>query len=309
MYMPLNYDQANVINTSFLPASVKPFNNAHFNYWERALFQRAVSTIEFTFPKDWEKPKDFILFVLFKMGFVGVADDKEFGLFAQPCTLKGYNFYYQPKSFLVANPAFNGSREYEIGKDGELLKLTPDYMGIWDIITFYAERLALLDSAINMSLINSKFPWVLGAKNRSVAKTLQKAFDKAQRGEPLIIFDKKITDDEMGNSPFQFIDLLMSKERYLTPQMLQDYQTILNQFDCEIGIPTVPYQKKERMVTSEAESKEVESIARITTWIETFNTSAEEVNKHFGTDIKAELRFREESEDNGSNDNDFNQPL
>ena len=29
---------------------------------------------------------------------------------------------------------------------------------------------------------------------------------------------------------------------------LRDIQTVLNSFDNEIGIPTVPYEKKERMV-------------------------------------------------------------
>lgn len=300
MYLPLNYNQISGLACSYLPSSVKPVNNVHFSYWERSLFQRMLSVIDFELPQEWDKPKDFLLFCLFKIGFLGVVDVDKYGLVAQPCSLGGeFDLYYQPTKFIISNPKFNGAKTFEVGVDGEILKISPDYMGMFDIIDYYAERLALLDSSINMSLINSKFPWVLGAKNRSVAKTLQKAFDKAQRGEPLIIFDKKIVDDDMGNSPFQFIDLLMNKDRYLVPQQLQDFQTILNEFDTEIGIPTVPYQKKERMVESEADSKQIESVARLTTWINTFNNSAIEVNNHFGTNISAKMHFNDERGVNG----------
>ena len=72
---------------------------------------------------------------------------------------------------------------------------------------------------------------------------------------------------------------------------MQDVTTLLNAFDKEIGIPTVPYQKKERMVTSEADSTKIESIARVSLWIETLNSSYSIFNKKYGYNIKASLRF------------------
>ena len=84
------------------------------------------------------------------------------------------------------------------------------------------------------------------------------------------------------------------KESYITKDLLQDFQTILNNFDAEIGIPTIPYAKKERMVTSEAESRVLDSTSRSTVWINTLKSSLKEVNSMFGLNIDAELHYKED---------------
>lgn len=246
MYLPLNYEQINDINGHMSPSQVKYGNNYSFSFWERALFHRITSTLEFKFPSEWLRAKEFILYGLFMNGYMGVAEAEEVGLFCQICSLKGYDFYYQPNKFIVTNPRFITSREYEIGKNGELLRLTPDYIGVWDIIGYFASKLSLLDNAIDMALINCKYPWIIGAKTKSAAQALKKIFDKANKGEPLIIYDQRITNNEEGrdDSPFQFLELGGDLNHYIVPNQLQDFQTILNQFDTEIGINSVPYQKR-----------------------------------------------------------------
>ena len=42
----------------------------------------------------------------------------------------------------------------EIGKECEIIKLTPDYMGIWDVITYYAEKLACMDDVLGAIVTN-----------------------------------------------------------------------------------------------------------------------------------------------------------
>lgn len=304
-YVPLNYEQVNGLTMSYLPSSVKTYNNVHFAYWERALFQRVISTLEFTLPDTWKRAQDFILYSLFKLGYMCVTDIDKYGLICQPCQVWGFDLYYQPTNARISNPYLQTNNEFIVGETCELLKLTPDFRGVWDIISYYAERLSLIDSAINMSLINSKFPWLLTAKNRSTAQALKKAYDKAQRGEPLIIFDRRVTSDDNGDSAFEFVDLMMGKERYIVTEQLEDLANIIRSFDTEIGIPTIPYEKKERLVTDEATSKQNEAIARITTWVETFNNSAEIVNEKYGTDISCTIRFEntEGVEENESSNN------
>ena len=189
------------------------------------------------------------------------------GLVFNPGTFKGYNFYYQPTSYLIANPALNQSLELEIGKDCEIIKIAPDYLGIWDTISYFAEKLSMLDSAINMSITNSKLAWILGARNKAIAQTIKKIFDKVSRGDPLVIYDAKMQDDpQTKKEPWQFLERTNIKNSYITTDQLQDFQTLLNNFDTEIGIPTIPYQKNERMVTSEADSRMIDSTSRSIVW-------------------------------------------
>ena len=302
-YLPFNYQKLNLLDNSFIPNSIKNRNNISFSYWQRSLFQRACSTLEFELPENWNgNVKDFFYYCLFRFGFVAVFYDPKYGITFQPATLKGYNLYYQPTECLIHNPVFTtreNMRKYEIGSNCELIKLCPDYQGIFDIIDFYSDKLSTLDGAISMSLVNNKFAFLIGAKTKAAAESLKKMLDKVNRGEPAVIFDSKlITDDPVSkDTPFQVWDRNL-KNNYITSDQLNDFQTLLNNFDAEVGIPTIPYQKKERLVTSEAESRVIDSTSRSIIWYETLSNSIEKVNNMFDTSISVKLRYNEENKTN-----------
>ena len=299
MYTPLNYDQINALAGSYNPSPVKAYNNKTYSYWERSLFQRSTSVVVSELPDDWKGTiKDFLYYCLFRFGYVPIFERAEVGKTFQPAGLSGYDWYYQPTKAIVSNPLLKESLELKIGTDCEILKLTPDFMGVWDIISYYAEKLSTLDNAINMSLINNKFAFILGARNKVAGQALKKMLDKINKGEPAVIYDMKLLNDPTDKEePFQVWERKGSlKESYLTTEQLQDFQTIINSFDAEIGIPTIPNQKKERMVTSEADSRQNDSKARATIWIECLQSSAEKV-KELYPDITLNFRLRYEQEE------------
>ena len=291
--LPLSFEEVNLIQGTYLPTNTKNFNNEVFCFWQRSLFQRAISAITINgMPEEWSGPVlDFFNYCLFRIGFLGVFETEKLGLVFQPCTLKGYDFYYQPTGILVNNPLMPDT-EFKLGTEAELIKLTPDYMGIFDVVSYYAEKLALLDSAINMSIINNKVAFILGGKNKAVIQALSKIMDRINRGEPAVFFDSRIADDPQSkDSPFQEWRRDNMKQNYLTTDQLKDFQTIINNFDAEVGIPTIPYEKAERMVTDEATSRTIDGTARARVWIETLNSSFENVNSHFGINLQAELTY------------------
>ena len=276
-YYPLNYNHINAAAGTNSPAAVKAYNNRSFAFWERSLFHRLQSVIDFELPEEWDgKVKDFFLYCLFRFGFVCISKNEKFGTFFQPCTLSGYDFYNQPTEAIIANSLYN--ERLKIGESCQILKLTPDYRGAWDIIEYYAEKFSTLDNAINMSLINCKYPFFLGAKNKTASAALKKMLDLANKGEPAVIFDMKLGNDPQDKDiPFQIWDRGNLKESYLTTDQLQDFQTLMYHFDAEIGIPTEPYQKKERMISAEAQMKQYDACARSLTWINTITSSIDEV--------------------------------
>lgn len=280
MYTPLNYQQINIAAGTNNPSSVKAYNNKSFAYWERSLFQRIQSVIDWTLPEAWEgKTRDFFLYCLFKYGYLAVSENAEFGYFFQPCGVSGYNFYYQPTDVVISSPLYQAT--LKIGTECELLKLTPDYTGAWDIIWYFAEKLSLLDNAINMSLINCKIPFILGAKNKAIAQALKKILDQVNKGEPAVFYDSTLMNDPKDkDTPFQLLEIIKNpKDFYITDKQLQDFQGVLNEFDAEIGIPGLPYQKKERMVAQEATMRTYDGCARSQTWINTLTSSIAEIKK------------------------------
>lgn len=301
-YLPLNYNNINLIAGHYIPSQVKYYNTYQFNLWQRALFQRAISTIKIELPEDWKKHLDLLQWCLFAYGYVGVMELPEFGKCFNPGNISGYNFYYEPTKFLLSNPAMkeDSGIELEIGKDCELLKLTPDYMGIWDIITYYAEKLATLDVAINTAIINTKFAYIVGAKNKAAAEVLKKLFDKVNSGEPAVLFDRKLANDGVDQEePWQALFRDNLKQSYIITDLLRDFQTVINDFDTEVGIPTIPYEKKERMVVDEAQSKQIDAQSRSIIWFEELKRTSEICNDFLGLGsdgIKVELRYKANEE-------------
>ena len=298
-YLPFNYEEINLIQGTYFPSTIKNRNNHAVHFWERAFFQRACSTLILTMPEEWQENKDLMYWCLFAYGFVGCGTLPDLGRWFNPGTLNGYDFYYRPKNFILANPYYKEAKEMEIGTECEVIKLTPDYRGIWDIITYYADKMAQMDVAINTAIINSKFAYIVGAKNKAAAEVLKKLFDKVNSGEPAVFFDKKLANDGTDKEePWQVLFRDNLKQSYLVTDLLRDFQTIINDFDTEIGIPTIPYEKKERMVTSEAESKQIDATSRSIIWYDTLTDSFERANKFLGLSgdnaLKVELRYNME---------------
>lgn len=294
-YTPLNYNQINVQAGFYSPSMVKSVNNKTFEFWERSLFQRACSVLNIEVPNNWKgNVRDFLYYSLFRYGYVAIADIEEMGQICfQPCNLKGYDFYYQPTNAIITNPALKESLDLKIGEECELLKLTPDYRGIWDIISYYAEKLSVLDNAINTSLINNKFAFFMGARNKACGEALKKMLDKINKGEPAIVYDMKLLNDPTDKAePWQFWERSNLKSSYLTTDQLKDFSTLLNNFDAEIGIPTIPYEKKERMVESESESRIIDSTSRSKIWFDTMSSSIEKIKELYPTlKLNVSLRY------------------
>lgn len=301
MHLPVNYDKINFETGTYTPNTIISCNNATYDYWFRSLFQRAMSVIRIDgMPENWgENEKDFLFWCLFMYGYVACFNSNKFGKSFQPCTLNGYDFYYQFTEAIVTNPKLKVT--LQIHKDCEILKIAPDYMGISDIIDKYARRLSNIDPSIDMSIENSKYSNIWGARNKAGAKFLQKVHDFISRGEPAIVFETstllpmdKVTKEDI------VVDLSQKdvKNTYLGTQLLQDIQTILNEFDTEIGIPTLPYQKKERMVTNEADSKEEDATSRSHVWVDTMNGCFRDINPLLKTNMRAVHNYENEEKTN-----------
>ena len=294
MYIPLNYDHINLRAGTYQPSPVKNRNNRSFDYYVRTLFQRATTVFEWELPENWDgSVKDFFLYCLFRFGYVVISDFDKFGMGFQPCSLSGYNFYYQPTNALISNPALDESLDLTLGRDGELLKLTPDYMGVWDTLEVHAKKLALLDEAIEMAEINNKFAFFLGAKNKAAGQAIKKMLDLVNKGEPAVVWDMKLMNDPTDKDvPWQ--EWKRDINEKLTTELLSNFRTIIADFDSEIGIPTNGFEKKERMITDEANIKQADGKARSVTWYETIESSIMKIKKLY-PDIRLSCRMRYET--------------
>lgn len=315
MFYPLNYDQINLIEGTYQPSPVKNRNNASFDFWVRSLFERAQSSMIFDLPDFWQGDRmDFWYYCLFKFGYLSVQDltkidridAQKIGMCFNPVGLTGKDFYYSPTHAILSNPMLNDSLELKINEQCAIVKFSPSYMGCFDIIEFYADKLSQLDNAINVSIINNKFAYVLAGKTKGAVAALKKMMDKINAGVPAVFLDQRVLDDrESKDTPFQFLQRDNLKQSYLTTDQLMDLHTLLSDFDAEIGIPTVPYQKKERETEYESKSKVADGLARVLTWERCINASLENVNRLYPElNITFRLRWKDELIKNNTDRNE-----
>ena len=305
MYYPLNYEQINLYQGTFTPSDAYT-NSLAYDFWCRALYQRALSVFDFeNLPDNFSRQEVALLYyLLYANGFCGSFPTTQYGVIINPVSPKGYNVFYSPESFIVSNPSLEGiSKEfkiYQLGnkfeKDfnpeeyGVIIQMSPDYIGIYDIIVYYAEKLANMSAGLDMNIENSKMAYVLGANSKSGVNFLKKVIDKIKSGVAAIVCDSRITPVE-GFETFEFFNRDNLKSSYMVTEFNTDIQTLINQFDAEIGIVNVPYEKKERMTQFEAQSKQSDGIARACLWKDCLQQSFDEFNELFDENVKVVYNY------------------
>ena len=67
----------------------------------------------------------------------------KYGVICQDCGLSGFDVFYQPTRCIIANPHLPGLKEFKIHENCEIIKLQPDYGSVMDLVTTYADLMAL----------------------------------------------------------------------------------------------------------------------------------------------------------------------
>lgn len=293
MLIPTNYEFENLYNSMRSPSSVHCRNTALVEYYTKYLLEKAISVFKFDgIPDKWAM--NYFQYVLFGYGYVAIINTDKYGVIPQLSGLTGYNVFYQPTMVTIANPLLDGLKTLEIGTQCEIIKLQPNYSGVMDIVTTYADLMALCLETAGINLLNSKMSYIFFSQNKASAETFKKMYDKVASGEPMAVIDKSLLDDE-GNPAWTMFTQNVG-QNYITDKILNDLQTIEDQFNTEIGIPNANTQKKERLIVDEVNANNIDTNAKIALWLETMQRDIDKVNQMFGLNLSVSYRFDNESE-------------
>ena len=291
--IPADYEGLNAYN-SMRSVAGRVQNDYNTSFYMRALWQRAIAGTTFKLPKSWRRSKRYFKNVLFSLGFIGVIDTPQYGVIPQICAFSGYGLYLQPVKMLVNQPLvqFEGT----IGEDCELIHLCGDYRGIWDIVEHFAIRLSVAITSVDCALMNERISLLAAGKSKQASETLKYLYEKISAGEPFAVYDKAIKSDSIDGSDdpiWTFSQDVASQ--YISDKLLADIDTILMQFDKEIGIAAVG-EKKERMLTDEIAMQNEDACARSSTWFENLSDSFDLVNDLFPElDLSFTMKYGGES--------------
>lgn len=276
--IPTDFEGLNQYN-SMRSVAGRVQNDLNTAFYMRALWQRAIAGTTFKLPKSWSRAKRYFKNVLFSLGYIGVVKTPQYGVIPQICTFSGYGLYLQPVEILVNQPLcdFRGT----IGETCELIHLCGDFRGIWDIVEHFAIRLAVAITSVDCALMNERLSLIAAAKSKQANETLKYLYEKISAGEPFAVYDKAIKSDSLdGNDDPIWTFSQDVSNQYVSDKLLADINTILMQFDKEIGIAAVG-EKKERMLTDEIAMQNEDACARSSTWFENLSDSFDMCNDLF----------------------------
>ena len=299
---PYNYSYINMFLSRFNPSALHTRDTALFNYYVRYLFQKIISVYEFRNIPDWWA-ENYFKYVLFGYGHIAVFDTDKYGVIPQECSLSDtHTIFYQPSDVLIANPVL-GEKRLKIGKDCELIKLQPDYAGVMDIVTVYADLMAVALETANINLMNSKASFIFMAQNKAEAETYKKLYDELAGGKPFAIVSKTLMNED-GSKNWDFF-IQNVGQNYITDRILNDMKTIEDQFNTKIGIPNANTQKRERLISSEVMANDIDTKALVNVWLDTMKNDLEKVNERYRLSIEVDYRYErnfEEAEQEGAED-------
>lgn len=260
------------------------------DYWTRSLFQRMTALIKISGAPEasvdqygWDI--DALKYQLFMCGFSVIFRSRTYGIVPQPGTLAGFGLQYQPTGALVNSPYFQFTRPLHIGSECELIKLTPDYTGIFDIVAKYASELRAADISLKSAMRNARLGYAMIADSDRTARTLRGVREKILNGDDVIIDEKlsKRKPDGSYDLPWYLFDRDV-KNSYIVNDLLEARRDILVDFYREIGVRMLD-NKKERMLTNEVSAGQAETFIRSEVWAETLKESVKKVNDAYGLQL------------------------
>lgn len=297
---PYKYTFLNVVNSAINPSAIHTKNTSLFHYYVRYLLQKIISVYRFKgLPDTWSE--SYFKYVLFCYGFIAVFNDPKFGTIPQMCSLSDtHTLFYEPDKVIISNPVFDSIKELKIGRDCELLKLQPDYGGVGDILTVYADLMAVALETANINLMNSKASFVFFAQNKAVAETYKKMYDELSGGKPFAIIDKNLMNED-GSHNWDFFSQNVG-QNYITDKIMNDLKSIEDQFDTTVGIPNANTQKRERLITDEVNANEADTRSLVSVWLDTMHDGLNRINSHYGLDLSVDYRFGSEAKETVNGD-------
>ena len=290
---PVDFQSINVYNSLIDPSTVHVNNTAVMNMLRRYLFQRVFAVYDFNgIPNTWDK--DYFRYVLFVFGFEAIVKTDKFGVIPQYCTLDGRrNVFMQPSRVLIANPLIRGNVNPAIGSECALIKMQPNYSGIWDLVSYYASMMAVTLETAAINTWNSKFSWVFAGDNKAEAETMKKMFD--QIGNQPAVFVSRNMFDEEGNPKWQMFNQNV-RENFIGLDLQEAFTKWNNQFDTFIGIENANYEKSERLNVDEVNANNGETRALCAVWRDCINEGLQTANKLFDLNLSVKLRQETRSE-------------
>ena len=267
------YDMASQQYTQAMnmqPYNVKGVYNAETNHNRRYLYQVLYSVFDLGIPKEWKL--GYVRFWTFVAGSYAVMYTNEFGWVPMPFAMVDTDYFFDPRKIT----GFNAHLKREVtgicGINCEVVHILDDYFGLDQTVTEYAARLANVDKAFDVNLMNSSFALTMPVENDKQAQEIKRTYSLATMGFPFIPVIKNLFKN---GRPAPLIE--NAKNNFAANEIHQARRAVINDFLTEIGVRNANYEKKERLNSQEVTENNDQTSAQARVILQNLNDCYERV--------------------------------
>lgn len=276
------------------PNDVKGQSNARTWYYHERLLRRLMSVFDLeNVPDGWDV--EWFKKNLLLRGYMCVGKTSAFGVIPMRCTYHGLNVYDRPTKCTISNHLIN-NLTLKIGKDCVLVHLQNNYQGVWSLLNIYSEKLAAIDSGIEVNIMNTKAAWMFDCDGKAQEETAKKIYDDITSGRPAV-FARANHTSTLNSDGKIGITMLNVKNTYIADLLQDAKRAVRYEFLSELGINNANVDKKERVNTLEVSANDDELKNAIDDWKTNLERQFEEINKMFGLSIRVVFPYYRKNEE------------
>ena len=236
---------------------------------------------------------------LFEHGLVGFINDKNLGIIHGKATGNGkINFYGDYTGYMLIGANADNIKVNSID-DIVLCRNTQDGRSISDVLMYYANKLAMIERTIDININAQKTPVLITGTENNM-DSLKELYQKYNGSHPVIYANESFNAD--------MFNVLSTEAPYIVDKLRQEKRDIWNECLTFLGVSNVDINKKERLITDEAESNNEIIAIGIDLFYKWRVEAVNELNKKFDLNVEVKVRNSLQSvyEEKEKEDNSWN---
>ena len=190
--------------------------------------------------------------------------------------------YYEGSKYVVANPKLKVSKEFDIDKDGVMIRNDSYCQGLLPLIDKYGIELIESDISLHVLIKNMRSSLVFAAYDDKWKKSIEDYLTQRDNGTDCIISGQSFVDNPIS---------LMNSDAVakIIPESIQLYQFIKCCLYNELGLTINNNMKREYVNEAEMSSGDMSSLTLIDNMLKERQEAINKINALFDLDIKVEL--------------------